>query len=274
MSVATHTENDSKENKHREVETINRNLALSKQLPMGEEADNIIKWSNLMSDTKFYQTMVTAGGKNAILAIFLTARSLDIDPMLAINGGISCVQGRTMLSSALMNMLIRRQGHSIKKKIGTDRICHLIGRRRDNGDEMESVFTIEMAERANLTKNPVYKSYPERMLFNRALSNLAKDLFPDCIGNSLCEGEIDDTIDIPAPVEEAQLSKESMLFIDKYNLLDLESDASVFINSISVNLGQPRQKTISQAAKEPDKFEKNLARFIEKVGANKTAAAK
>ena len=248
-----------------EIEVVSKNLALSKQLPMGAEAENIMHWAELMSDTKFYQNMVTAGGKNAILAIFLTARSLDIDPMLAISGGIFCVQGRTMLSSSLMNMMIRRQGHSIKKKIGDETTCHLIGKRRDNGDEMESIFTIKMAERAGLLKNDVWKSYPERMLFSRALSNLAKDLFPDCIGNSLCEGEMDNVIAEVTPKAPEALDRDSMRFIDNFNLLDLSCPASRFIDSIAVNTGETRKSVIAKCAKEPDKFSSSLVKFIEKL---------
>jgi len=254
------------EKKDKDFENEVKKIAFSKQLPMGDEAENIMKWAALMSDTKFYQNMVTSGGKNAILAIFLTARSLDVDPMMAISGGIFCVQGRTMLSSQLMNMMIRRQGHSIKKKVGTAEICHLVGTRIDGmKDSMESIFTIQMAERAGLTKNPVWKSFPERMLFSRALSNLAKDLFPDCIGNSLCEGEIEMTeIEIVEP-EPTQINKENLMFIDKFGLLDLKCHASLFIESISANLGQARSVTISQCAKEPEKFQKNLDKFIEKM---------
>jgi len=252
-----------------EIVSAGKNLALSKPLPMGEEAENIIKWSSLMSETKFYQSMVAAGGKNAILAIFLTARSLDIDPMLAINGGISCIQGRTMLSSSLMNMLIRRQGHSIQKKIGNSEIVHLIGKRRDNGDTMESIFTMKMAENAGLTKNAVYAKFPERMLFNRALSNLAKDLFPDCIGNSLCEGEI---IDITPEVKEEKvaLSREEIEFIETYNLNDLDSEASKLIEGISKNMDKSRLEVISICAKDPKRFKDGLDKIKNKNDNPKT----
>jgi len=255
-----------------ELETTEKKLALSKQLPMGEEAENIVKWATLMSDTKFYQNMVTAGGKNAILAIFLTARSLDVDPMMAISGGIFCVQGRTMLSSQLMNMMIRRNGHSIKKKIGTAEMCHLVGKRRDNSDEMESIFTIQMAERAGLTKNAVWKSFPERMLFSRALSNLAKDLFPDCIGNSLCEGELE-MAEVEV-IEPEPMDATTMKFINDFNLLDLECDASKFINAVVVNTGETRSITIKNCAREPERFQNSLNKFIEKMKPKQEQPAK
>ncbi len=232
-------------------------------LPTGEEAQNIIQWANMMADTKYYQTMVSNGGQNAIVAVFLASRELGIPPMQALNGGLYIVQGRVQLSSQMMNLMIRRKGHSIKKKIGNNEVCHLVGTRVDNGDSMESIFTMEMATKAGLTKNPVWKSHPARMLFNRALSNLAKDLFADCIGNALVEGEME-SIDV-TPTEPESLDPEAMKFINDMNLLDLECPASKFIDSISINVGQSRQDTISQCSKEPAKFKKNLEKFIEKT---------
>ena len=236
----------------------------TKGLAIGNEFENMMKWSEMFAETKYYQQMTAQGGKFAILAIFAVARDLDIPYTSALNGGIYIVQGRVQLSSQMMNLMIRRKGHSVRKKIHTDEICHLVGTRADNGDTMESVFTIQHAEKAGLTKNPVWKSHTQRMLFNRALSNLAKDLFADCIGNALVEGEMD-TIDVTTSVVEPEpMEKESALFIDKFGLLDLNCVASKFIDSISVNLGQTRTETIKQCSKEPEKFQKNLDRFVEK----------
>ncbi len=249
----------------------NKQLALSKQLPVGDEAEAIMKWSQLMSKTKFYQQMIVAGGENALLAIFLTARSLDVDPMIALSGGIYCVQGRTTLSAQLMNLMIRRHGHSIVKKIGTSEKCHLVGKRRDNGDTMESVFTIEMAERAGLLRNPIWKQYPERMLFSRALSNLAKELFPDCIGNSLCEGEIEEAkIEIidQADLEEVEAfepyDEVTAAFVDEYKIDVPDSAGAKFIDHIVARTGDTRRGVITSAAKDGDKFFENFVKYSKK----------
>jgi len=235
----------------------------SKGLAIGNEFENMMKWSEMFAETKYYQTMTAQGGKFAILAIFAVARDLDIPYTSALNGGVYIVQGRVQLSSQMMNLMIRRKGHSIKKKIGNDEVCHLIGIRCDNGDSMESIFTMEMATKAGLTKNPVWKTHPARMLFNRALSNLAKDLFADCIGNALVEGEME-SIDV-TPEEPEPLSSEAMRFITDMNLMDLSSKASLFVDAICKNSGESRQEIISRSSKEPEKFKKNLEKFIEKT---------
>ena len=49
------------------------------------------------------------------------------------------------------------------------------------GDEL---FTIEMAERAGLLKNPTWRSYPEAMLFSRALTAGMRTHCPDALGGS------------------------------------------------------------------------------------------
>lgn len=233
-------------------------------LPMGEEAENMLKWANMMQETKFYQQMVASGGKYAILAIFGAARELGIPPFLAINGGIWVVQGRVMLSAQMMSMLIRRKGHSVTIKTCNHEMCHLVGKRNDKfGDTAEAMFTIQQAQSIGLTKNPVWKNYPDTMLYNRALSILAKRLFADAIGNAMVEGEMD-FVEI-LPEEPKQMDKESALFIDRFGLLDLNCIASKFIDSISINTGQSRTLTISQCAKEPEKFEINLERFIKKT---------
>lgn len=238
------------------------NLPMSKALPRGEEADTLFKWAAVLSDTKYYQDMVASGGKNALAAILLAARDLDISASQAINSGMYIVKGKVSLSAQLMNTMVRRNGHSIVKMVSTNELCTWKGVRKDNGDTMTSSFSIKDAEKAGLLKNAVWSSFPARMLSNRAFSNLAKELFSDCIGNCCIEGEYD-SIDVTP--ESEPMDKASLEFIDRFDLLQLDSPASKFINSISVNIGQSRQKTIAQAAKDSGKFEKSLERFKEKM---------
>jgi hypothetical protein len=46
----------------------------------------------------------------------------------------------------------------------------------------EETFTIEMAERAGLLKNPTWNAYPEAMLFSRALTAGMRTHCPDALG--------------------------------------------------------------------------------------------
>jgi hypothetical protein len=223
------------------------------QLPSGDEANNMIKWAGMMAETKFYQSMISTGGKNAVVALFLAARELEIPPMQAINGGLWIVQGRVTLSAQMMGMLIRRRGHSLQKVVGNDKEVTIKGVRKDTGETCEVTWTWAQAERAGLTKNPVWGKYPETMLYNRALSTLAKQLFQDAIGNALVEGEMEE-IEVVDVKEEPGISKETALFIDKHNLLDEASELSIFIDRIAATLSKKRIDVIADAAKDEEKF--------------------
>ena len=251
----------------------NHEAEIISALPSGSEMQNMMQWSEMMGQTPFYKQMVSGGGKYGILAIFAAARELGIPAFQALNGGLWIVNGRVTLSAQMMGLLIRKRGHMITKKVGTDKICHLVGKRADTGEECEMIFTIEQAERAGLLKNAVWKIYAPVMLYNRCLSMLAKQLFQDAIGNAVVEGEVDNVIDV-TPEQEEPLDRDSMLFIDTFDLIDLESPASKFIDSISTNLGQDRKETIRQCAQDADKFQKNLDRFIKKTSAKLEKGAK
>lgn len=120
-------------------------------------------------------------GEEGVYAIITKARSLGICPIDALSGGIYYVQGKTGMSSEMMASLIRQAGHSIIKDAKSDNsVCILHGKRKDNGDTWTVSFSIEDARRAGLMKN-MYEKYPSIMLYNRAMSMLARQLYPDVI---------------------------------------------------------------------------------------------
>jgi|SRR5271166_6850373 len=129
--------------------------------------------------TKHYQAMGEAG----IFAIIQKAKSLKINPVDALGGGLYFTNGKVGMSAEMMNTLIRSHGHSIVKDTkSNDSICILHGKRADNGDTWTESFSLEDAKRAGIynDKTP-WGKYPRNMCFNRALSNLARQLFPDVI---------------------------------------------------------------------------------------------
>ncbi len=137
-------------------------------------------------------------GYNTIFAILRVAKNLNIDPFLALEGGLYYTKGKVEMKAQLMNSLIRKAKHSITKdKKSDDTICILHGKRADTGDTWTESFSVKDAERAGLFKNNVWGSYTRDMIFNRALSRLARQLFPDVIGSCYVEGEIKDDPNIP-----------------------------------------------------------------------------
>ena len=127
--------------------------------------------------SKHYQAMGEAG----LFAIVQKAKTLNIHPLEALNGGLYYVQGKVGMSSELMASLIRQSGHSIIKDPKSDNtVCILHGKRSDNGDTWTTTFSLEDAKRAGLLKN-MFEKYPSVMLYNRAMSMLARQLYPDVI---------------------------------------------------------------------------------------------
>lgn len=137
---------------------------------------------------KHYQKI----GAEGIYAIVCKARILGINPMDAVNGAIYVTNGKTELAANTMNYLIREAGHSITKDPKSDKTCCILhGRRKDNGDTWTVSFSIDDAKKAGIFKN-VWNTYPEDMLFARALTRLARQLFADVIKGCYTEGEIID----------------------------------------------------------------------------------
>ena len=131
-----------------------------------------------------------------IVTIMLTAREFGIAPFRALNNGLGIINGKVFMYTSLMVELIRSKGHSIKILDGdwTTEKCTITGVRKDNADFTTVTFSIQDAQRAQLLSNPVWSKYPKAMLYNRAMSQLARMLFPDCLGNCYTEDEKQDII--------------------------------------------------------------------------------
>ena len=131
-------------------------------------------------------------GAEGIFAIIETAKSLDIDPRIALSGGLYYTKGKVEMSARMMSALIRAKKHSISKDpTSNETICILHGKRADNGDVWTVSFSIDEAKKAGLVRpNSPWTNFPSDMLYARALSRLARQLFTDIIGNCYVEGEI------------------------------------------------------------------------------------
>ena len=155
-------------------------------------------------------------GEVGIFTIVQKARSIGLNPLDALNGAMYFVNGKVELSANTMNYLIRALGHSITKDEKSNReICVLRGRRADNGDTWCASFSIQEAKAAGIYKN-TWEKYPEDMLFARALTRLARQLFPDVIKGCYVENEIRDAVSsAPIHFEEVKTSDVKPLYISK-----------------------------------------------------------
>jgi RecT family len=114
-----------------------------------------------------------------ILNIFYTAKSLGIDPMVALNGGFNIIKGKINMSAHFMAALIRRKGHSLKVVEITDQKCVIIGQRKDNGDSLKYEYTMKEAALVGLSTKPNWQQMPKQMLYCACVRIVFRMLFSD-----------------------------------------------------------------------------------------------
>lgn len=119
------------------------------------------------------------GNPHAVYACVLAGRELGIGPMESLRE-IHMIDGRPSMSAKLMLGLVRRAGHSVTGKRGSDR-AEVTGTRADNGDTFTVEWTIDDAKRAGLLNKKVWQRYPSEMLWARAVSTLCRALFSDVL---------------------------------------------------------------------------------------------
>ncbi len=203
------------------------------------------------------------GGEPQIIMIMLAARELGIPPMVALNGGVHCIQGKIELSARLMGSLIRRSKHSFTVNSLTDTECVIEGKRSDNGDTFTSSFTIQEANRAGLVRQGSnWIKYPKDMLYARALSRLARQLFPDVIGTAYVEGEIREArtekpIEIDV-VQESEISPEEEDIKIKNFLNDHPEEERIYVENFIKKKAEYYKKRPSMILKE---YEGNKEKF-------------
>lgn len=157
----------------------------ARQLAELEQIQNLCK---KLLNTPHYKKL----GEEGIHAIISRAKALGIHPFEALNGGFHCINGKVGMSTEMMAALVRRQGHSVTKDPKSTSECViLIGKRKDTGDTWTSKFDKQDAINAGLWNTNTWKKYPETMLYNRAMSQLFRQLFPDL---SLGAGYVEDEL--------------------------------------------------------------------------------
>lgn len=116
---------------------------------------------------------------STVLNIFMTARALGVDPMLALNGGFNIIKGKISMGAHFMVALARRAGHSIKVIEMTAQKCTIIAKRRDNEDSLKYEMPWEEAVQAGLTNKDNWQKNPKQMLYCACVRNIFRMLFSD-----------------------------------------------------------------------------------------------
>lgn len=167
-------------------------------LTAGNGVIDVARWQMLaaIAETVSATEFVPAGlrgRKPAVMAALLYGDSLGLHPMAALKG-IDVIDGNPTVDAALATALIRRAGHkATPEQLVNDEgaftgfTAH--GTRGDDGTTFSFTFTLAMAARAGLMGKNNWKNYPEAMSWARAVTQLARILFPDVFMGALYDGE-------------------------------------------------------------------------------------
>lgn len=206
-----------------------------------------------------------------ILGAMLLAREMGFSPMQAVSGGINIIQGKFEISARLMNQAIRARGHRLQVKTMSDEVCVIWGKRKDTGEDMEINYHIEEARRSGLVRDgSPWKKTPQDMLFARAISRLARRLFPDCIGVCFVEGELQEAILKQSP-ESIEMPKkdEIELVVEPLVNLSLPEDVNTdhveeFIQETATQTKRSGNDIRKRASENLEGFLKSFRQWAEK----------
>lgn len=221
-------------------------------------------------ESKFIEKL---GGFPGAFSIAMYARELNVPIMSALFGGFSNIMGKITIAPQLMNAMIRRAGHKLKID-SNDQRCIIEGTRKDTGEFCCVNFSVEEARRAGLVKpNGGWEKYPSDMCFARALSRLARRLFPDVIGMAYVEGELDDEKSTKDDEEDSTIvvtediaaSHDSLVeFKAKFkDIENMDYDLSDFVESVAGQSNKSIADTMKQAIKHADRFSKSYLKWVE-----------
>ena len=110
------------------------------------------------------------------------ADAIGVHPMTAVQS-IHVIDGKPSASAQLIAGLGRRAGHIVRVKFDRKTMTATaeVIRKDDPDYTFQSVWDMERARSANLTGKAVWKQYPDAMLKARAITEVARDAFPEAL---------------------------------------------------------------------------------------------
>lgn len=123
-------------------------------------------------------------------ALMLIAQAEGLHPAIAARD-YHVINGRPTLKADAMLARFQTAGGKLEWKEYTDRAVSAVVS-HPQGGSVEIRWTIEMAEKAQLTKNPTWKQYPRQMLRARVISEGIRTVFPGVAVGVYTPEEIED----------------------------------------------------------------------------------
>lgn len=131
------------------------------------------------------------------LALMLIAQAEGMHPAIAARD-FHIINGRPALKADAMLARFQTAGGKVEWKTYTDEVVTAVVS-HPQGGSVEIKWTIDMANKAGLTKNPTWKQYPRQMLRARVISEGIRTVFPGVAVGVYTPEEVEDF----APVSKA-----------------------------------------------------------------------
>lgn len=157
-----------------------------------------LQLSGLYAKSGMFPLLKTDG---QVMAVMAKGRELGI-PMMTALTGINIIKGNITLSSALMQAvcLARPDVCEYFEMVESTNQKAVYRTKRKGRPEQEMVFTIEKAKDMGLvSKGGTWKSQPDTMLRWRAVSELARMVYPDLLAGCYTDDEL--SVSTPTPIE-------------------------------------------------------------------------
>ncbi|WP_152353283.1 recombinase RecT [Brachybacterium subflavum] len=116
-----------------------------------------------------------------ILVAIGYAQALGEAPIAALTD-VYVVNGRPSMSASMMHRRALEAGHRVRVVADDQQATASIWRRDDPQYEHKVTWTMDAAQKAGLTKNPTWKSFPAAMLRSRAISEACRLACPEVLG--------------------------------------------------------------------------------------------
>jgi hypothetical protein len=243
-------------------------------VPTVTEMQQLVSFCQVLASAPFYQKM----GPGGVLAIYLTAKEMNLPLMLCLNGGLYTYDGKVSLSAQLMQVMIVNAGGRVEIVHLDREKCHL--RFFWKNKNYEYTYTIKDAADANYLKKDNWKHHPKDMLYARTLSGGARKYLPEVIMNAYVFGELDhddraiepifDTPAIENQQEVKLLDIEEMPvdgyheYVALHNIVE-GTDIYEYVKKVMEASGKSQVSIINAAIKNPDRFSLGLQQWMANV---------
>ena len=155
-------------------------ISVSKSTPVDlSKMESAYKMCQVLSKSDLVPKSYRQKPENVFLA-YIAGQPFGWDVTMSMRS-FHIIEGTPSLKPEIQLALVRQAGHSVTVEKSSVDLVVITGKRSDTGDIATASYSIEDAKRAGLVGKGNWRTYPEDMLFARAVSRLCRRLFQDVL---------------------------------------------------------------------------------------------